>query len=120
MIYAGFVEHSAYVLLGIGYLVGAVGWVVAYRMSRATLVTDFAIVAGDRADDRLMGWTQVVDSFTHQLEHGERYVFLYRTLQGDTARFQVEVPNAQVPAFKQLVARYTARTSDPAYERAYG
>ena len=61
VIYAGIVDNSFYLFLGIGYLAGGICWCVAMRLSAATIVTDFVIIRNMSSCDNVLCWSQVID-----------------------------------------------------------
>lgn len=120
VVYAGVTENSLYLYLGIGYMTGGLCWLVASRISAATIVTDFAIIRSTHKKGNVLGWSQVTDFFVHEMDSAHRYVFLYRKNDGHQGRFEVTVPTAYQALFKKVVYRCVEKRTLPERERAYG
>ena len=118
--YAGITEHSHYLYLGIGYMTGGVCWLIASRVSAATIVTDFAVIRNTSKKGNVLGWNQVTDFFIHETDSVFRYVFLYRQKDGRQGRFELTVPSAHQGPFKEVVRRRVEKRTLPKRERAYG
>ena len=67
VVYAGITNNSVYLYLGIGYVTGGLCWLIASRISAATLVTDFAIIRNTSKKGNVLGWSQVTDFFVHEM-----------------------------------------------------
>ena len=67
VVYAGIASNSVYLYLGIGYATGGLCWLIASRISAATLVTDFAIIRNTSKKGNVLGWNQVTDFFVHEI-----------------------------------------------------
>lgn len=120
VVYAGVTENSLYLYLGIGYLTGGLCWLMASRISAATIVTDFAIIRNTNKKGNALGWSQVTDFFTHDTGSAVCYVFLYRENDGQQGRFEVTVPRAYQVLFRKMVYRCVEKRTLPELERAYG
>ena len=120
VIYAGVFENSIYLYLGLGYLTGGVCWLIAARLSAATIITDFAVIKDLSKKGSVLGWNQVTDFFVHDKKGSKHYVFLYKTVDGRHERFELSVPSANHARFKKVVYRCVESKTLPAPERAYG
>ena len=118
--YAGVFENSLYFYLGFGYLTGGMCWLIAARISAATIITDFAVIRDTNKKGGVLGWNQVTDFFVHEKEGASQYVFLYKTMDGKHERFELSVPHAYQALFKKVVHRCVESKALPAPERAYG
>ncbi len=120
VVYAGITNNSVYLYLGIGYVTGGLCWLIASRISAATLVTDFAIIRNTSKKGNVLGWNQVTDFFVHEIGSKSRYVFLYKQKDGRQGRFELTVPLAYQGLFEKLVYRCVEKRTLPERERAYG
>ena len=118
--YAGFVKDGIYLYLGLGYLVGAVFWCVAMRLSSATIVTDFALIRQNGKAGRILSWSQVSDFFVRREGKRWLYVFFYLDENGLRSRFEVRVPEAYRHVFQRMVHQHVERGKMSVPERAYG
>lgn len=119
VIYAGIVDNSFYLFLGLGYLAGGVCWCVAMRLSAATMVTDFVIIRNMSSCDNVLCWSQVIDFFVHDKGSMLKYTFLYVDGDGRHARFDVDVPHTYKRIFNQMVLRSIEKKVPYMPEQAY-
>ncbi|MEM8488587.1 MAG: hypothetical protein AAF564_23770 [Bacteroidota bacterium] len=120
VIYAGIVDSSFYLFLGLGYLAGGVCWCVAMRLSAATIVTDFVIIRNMSSCGNVLCWNQVVDFFVREKGAALQYTFLYVDDEGCHARFDVEVPHTYNRIFNRMVSRSIEKKVPYMPEQAYG
>ncbi len=120
VVYAGIVDNSFYLFLGLGYLAGGVCWCVAMRLSSATIITDFAVVRNTSTCGNVLCWNQVVDFFVHDKGKMLKYTFLYINQEGIHERFEVQVPRAYQHMFNRMVYRCVEKRKSFMPEQAYG
>ena len=120
IIYAGVVRDDLYLYLGIGYLIGAICWCAALRLSSATVVTDFALIRNAGRSANVLTWSQVVDFFVRREGNKLLYVFFYLDADGRRSRFEIQVPQAYHSIFNRMVYQYVEKNKMSVPERAYG